>query len=128
MAITIVNPNEVMLNSVRYPILGGIKPELTSIWPEKMVTGDYTKASDINKDSWVISDQRGGILIEEMDEQKDANRSYFSTCNLNYKGHIFLPDLATEMTMPAHTASDYNQALSFYDADSEWFTEPSAMD
>ena len=106
MAITIVNSNELMLNSVRYPLIGGIKPELTSIWPEKLVTGDYTKASDINKDSWVISDQRGGIGIEEMDEQKDADRCWWSTCNLDYRGHIILPPLATAVTIPTISGDD----------------------
>ena len=110
MAITIVNSNEVMLNSVRYPIINGIKPELTSIWPEKLVTGDYTKASDVNKDSWVISDQRGGIGIEEMDEQKDANRCYWSSCNINHRGHIFLPSLATAATI-VNSSSQPTQEL-----------------
>lgn len=105
MGTEVIEGNEIILNSIRYPLVGQLRRELTSLFPEKMVTGEYSKLSDINKDAWVISDQRGGVLIEEMDEQKHANRCYWSTCNLGFKGHIFLPKLATSVTIADTTGS-----------------------
>lgn len=111
MATEVIQPNEVILNLVRYPVIGKVRPVLTSTFPEKMVTGEYTKLSDINKDSWVIlADQRGGILVEEMDEKKDANRCYWSTSNLNYKGHTFLPPLASTSTASTVTGDSTSTA------------------
>jgi len=104
-------PNEVILNGVWYPLVGQLSRVLTSVWPEKTVIGDYTKASDPYVESWSIADQRGGVLIEEMDEQKHANRCYWSTCNLGFKGHIILPPLATSVTI-ADTTGGASASLS----------------
>jgi len=116
MTTEVIAPNEVLLNSVRYPVIGGVRPTLTSVFPQKMVIGDYTKASDINKDAWVISDQRGGILIEEMLEKIHADRCYWSTCNLDFKGHIILPTLATPIE-PIHKLDDQANTTAAADAD-----------
>lgn len=92
----VVEPNEVLLNSVRYPIQGRVRPSLISQFPGKIVVGDYSKETEQVASSWIISDQRGGILIEDMDETTDANKCWWSTCDLRYKGHIILPPLATD--------------------------------
>uniref|UniRef100_A0A6M3LA23 Uncharacterized protein n=1 Tax=viral metagenome TaxID=1070528 RepID=A0A6M3LA23_9ZZZZ len=97
----VIKENEIELNSVKYPIIGGVRPILSSRFAEKMVVGDYTKASNPNVDSWVIQDQRGGILAEEMDESRQANRAWWSTCNLGFLGHIVLPPLVTAVTPTA---------------------------
>lgn len=97
----VIRDNEIELNSIKYPITDKVRPILSAKFAEKMVVGDYTKASNPEVDSWVIQDQRGGILMEEMDETRDADRSHWSTCNLGFKGHIVLPRLATAVTIPA---------------------------
>lgn len=97
---SVIGANEIELNSVKYKINGSIKPILASKFADKMVVGDYTKASNPNVDSWVISDNRGGILAEEMDEATQANRGWWSTCNLSYLNHMVLPPLATAGMKP----------------------------
>ena len=110
MSIDVIEPNEIILNSVRYPILGKLQPTLVSIHPQKIVTGDYTKLSDLYKDSWVVvGDQRGGIGVEEMDEKAHANRSWWTTCQTR-RGHVVLPHLATSITNPSVTAPTITNA------------------
>lgn len=97
----VIDENEIELNSIKYPIQGKVRPILSAKFAQKMVIGDFTKASNPEVDSWVIQDQRGGILAEEMDEARQANRAWWSTCNLGFLGHITLPRLATEIAFPA---------------------------
>jgi len=96
----VIKENEIELNSIKYPLTGKVRPILSAKFAEKMVIGDFTKASNPEVDSWVIQDQRGGILAEEMDEARQANRAYWSTCNLGFLGHVLLPSLATVTTTP----------------------------
>lgn len=92
----VVKSNEIELNNARYPILEKVRPALISQFPAKIVVGDYTKESEQIASSWIISDQRGGILVEEIIEAIHQNRCYWSDCNLSYKGHIILPPLAVD--------------------------------
>ena len=101
---SVIKPHEIELNSVKYPVIGKVQPILSSNFATKMVVGDFTKDSNPEISSWVISDQRGGMLIEEMNELKDAERCWWSTCQLGFKGHILLPRLATSVTALASPA------------------------
>lgn len=96
----VIGEHEIQLNGIRYPITGQVSPILSAKFAEKMVVGEFTKASNPEVDSWVIADNRGGILAEEMDETRQANRAWWSTCNLGFLGHITLPPLATSVTVP----------------------------
>lgn len=98
---TVISPNEISLNSVRYPIRGQVSPSLISTMPGKVTFGDYSLADEQIASSFIMSDQRGGILVEEMDESIHLDRAWWSTCNLGFKGHIVLPRLATELTPAA---------------------------
>ena len=86
----ISNANEISLFGNRYPIEGKVKPTLASVWPEKMVTGDYTKDSGTIYSSWVMADHRGGIGVKEMREREDPNRYWWGTLNTDFKGHLVL--------------------------------------
>ena len=95
MAVITVGKNEVSLNGTKYPILGRVGQQLTSIFPTKQVLGDYSKDSDPYLSSWSVDDQRGGILVEELNEQTQNNRAWYSIADLSYKG-ITLPPLVTQ--------------------------------
>ena len=106
MANEVIKHSEVMLNGVRYPILGKIQPELRSAFAQKMVTGDYTLDSDPDVSVFGQNDFRGGVLVEEMIESQHGNRSWFSTCNTDYRGHLTAQRLATQIaaiTLPTPT-------------------------
>src|SRR3990167_5861882 len=97
---TVHRNNEVSLFGTFYPTIGPVYPMIASQFAPKQVIGDYTKESEQFTSSWVVSDQRGGIGIKDMDEEKDSNRCFFSTCELGYIGHLVLPALATDCGNP----------------------------
>lgn len=115
----VIHPNEVSLNSVRYPLKGQVQPILSSKFAEKRVTGDYTKDSDPYTSKWVISDQRGGMLVEEMVEAQESARCWWSTANLSFRGNITLPPLATLATLPAITSVGQEASLANTDMEAE---------
>lgn len=104
--VTIARPNEIYLFGFYYPILSDVQEALATAWPQKIVFGDYTKDSESFVSSLVFADSRGGIGIKDMEEAKDANRCYISTCELGFKGHLVLPALATDCTNPTTNLTD----------------------
>lgn len=91
----VIKANEVLINAKRYKIKGLVQPRLASIYPEKTVIGDYTKDDEKDLSNWIIYDQRGGILVEEMDEKTQSDRNWWSNLIDSFKGHGTLPRLAT---------------------------------
>jgi hypothetical protein len=109
--------NEISLFGNYYPISGPVEEILASQFAPKQVIGDYTKDSELLSSSWVISDQRGGIGIKDMEEfdsagnPKDIDRCWFSDAWLNTRGHRTLPPLTTKTTNP--TSSDAAVLIEF---------------
>ena len=99
----VIEPNEISLNGVYYPITKPVRSTLASIYPAKVVIGDTDKDSDPRSSVIGWSDWRGGIGINRMEGAADVNRAWFSTCQLRYKNHLVLPSLATETTTPSHS-------------------------
>lgn len=90
----------VVLNSVKFPIEGFVRESLISRFPTKLTIGDYDYANEQILSNWIISDQRGGLLIEEMDESIHQDRYFWSTCDTRFRSNIMLPPLATLLTAP----------------------------
>ena len=95
MPATVQAAREVSLNGVRYKITGPVESSLSSIYPPKTVTGDTTKDSQQSASVLALSDWRGGIGVNKMQAPEQANRAWWSTCQLRYRGHLVLPALAT---------------------------------
>lgn len=123
-----LSDSEISLNSVRYKLIGKVAQALVSVLPGKITIGEYSLADEQVASTWVINDQRGGLLIEEMDEAIHGDRFLWSTCDTRYRGHMTLNPLATQITLPTHTAAGWNQAINWYDAGSEWSDEANAID
>ena len=98
----VVDTNEISLNGVYYPITRPVRSTLASIYPAKVVIGDTTKDDQLRSSIVAWSDWRGGIGINRMEGAADVNRAWFSTCQLRYKNHLVLPNLATATTTPTH--------------------------
>lgn len=83
--------DEISLNAVRYPIVGQVRPILTSLYPPKIVQGDVT--SDSNQRVSVVrwGDFRGGLGVNLTDGTEDLDRSWYSSLSQRYKGHLVLP-------------------------------------
>ena len=99
---TVIDTNEISLNGVYYPITRPVRSTLASIYPAKVVIGDTTKDDQLRSSIVAWSDWRGGIGINRMEGAADVNRAWFSTCQLRYKNHLVLANLATATTTPTH--------------------------
>ncbi|MFA5937264.1 MAG: hypothetical protein WC822_05325 [Candidatus Paceibacterota bacterium] len=105
MSQSIVNAGEIFLNSKKYKIKG-IRPQYVSRMPGKVNVGSDSYDRENYLSNWSISDQRGGIGIEEMDESVHADRCWWTNCDISQDGHIALPRLATAFTLPTITATN----------------------
>ncbi len=98
----VIEPNEISLNGIYYPISRPVRSTLASIYPAKIVIGDTDKDSDPRSSVVGWADWRGGIGINRMEGAADVNRAWFSTCQLRYKNHLVLPPLANNTETPSH--------------------------
>jgi len=92
--------NNIYLDDYKFPISGQIRPRLISVLPGKISMGDYQMSDNQVASSWTMSDQRGGILVEEMDEKVHLNRYYWGNCEAHFKGHLMLGPKATPLSKP----------------------------
>ena len=99
----VIDTNEISLNGVYYPITRPIRSTLASIYPAKVVIGDTSKDDQLRSSIVAWSDWRGGIGINRMEGAADVNRAWFSTCQLRYKNHLVLANLAVATTTPTHS-------------------------
>jgi len=100
---TVVETNEVYLNGTYYPVTRPVRSTLASIYPAKIVIGDTSKDDQLRSSIVAWSDWRGGIGINRMEGAGDVNRAWFSTCQLRYKNHLVLANLATATDTPSHS-------------------------
>tara|TARA_Y100000310_G_scaffold73192_1_gene69365 strand:+ start:310 stop:2175 length:1866 start_codon:yes stop_codon:yes gene_type:complete len=111
----VFRPHEVSLFDEFYPIMGPVQPRNAAQFAEKITFGDVGKDSEQIRSSWIISDQRGGIGVKDMDERRDADRVWWSTSWISTKGHLTLPILATDATNPtgadATALIEYNNQM-----------------
>jgi len=96
MAAKVESPNEISLGGVYYPLTRPVQSVLTSIYPSKVVIGDTTKDSQARTSVIAWSDWRGGIGIDRMESGGDVNRAWWSDCQLRYKNHLVLGNLANK--------------------------------
>ena len=94
--------NEISLNDVYYPIVRPVQSVLASIYPSKVVIGDTSKDSQPRTSITAWSDWRGGIGIDRMESGGDVNRAWWSECQLRYKNHLVLGNLANKTDTIGH--------------------------
>ena len=102
MAAKVETTNEISLGDVYYPIVRPVQSVLASIYPSKVVIGDTSKDSQTRTSVIAWSDWRGGIGIDRMEEGRDVNRAWWSDCQLRYKNHLILGNLANQTESIAH--------------------------
>lgn len=112
-----INPEEVLLDDTKFKIVGPLVTSRISSFAAKVVTGDYDKDSEVVASNWITSDQRGGILVEEMEESIHGDRCYWSTCNIRHKGHVILGPLVNQLGASTYTSpikfANFNGELYF---------------
>ena len=99
---SVTERNEILLNGVYYPLAAPVQSALASIYPGKVVIGDTTRDSNLRSSVIAWSDWRGGIGVERMQGTPDANRAWYSTCNLRHRHHLVLAALSTATTTKTH--------------------------
>ena len=102
MASKVTEANEIFLNNVYYPLVAPVQSALASVYPGKVVIGDTSKDSQTRTSIIAWSDWRGGIGIDRMEGAGDVNRAWWSDCQLRYKNHLVLGNLANETDTIGH--------------------------
>ena len=90
--------HEIELNSVRYKVQGRITEKRIPRFPGRVTAGDSSFANETLLSTWNMNDFRGGIGVEEMDESKDLQTCWWSTCEIRFPRALTLPALATAAT------------------------------
>ena len=95
MPATVVDQGEIALNGTKFRIKGPVTSALSSIYPPKNVTGDFTRDSQQHASVLALSDWSGGIGVYRQRSMNDQfKRCWWSTCQLRYD-RLVLPALAT---------------------------------
>jgi len=103
MAAKVETDNEISLNGVYYPLTKPVQSVLSSLYPAKVVIGDTTKDSQARTSIVAWSDWRGGVGIDRMESAGDVNRAWWSECQLRYKNHLVLGNLANKTDTIGHS-------------------------
>jgi len=119
----VTSEQEVYLGGTRFPVVGQVREESVSLLPGKVTIGEYSIADDQIASTLAITDQRGGILVEEMDESIHLDRCWWTDLDLGYKGHKVLPPLATAVIIPS-----WLTPTSVTDPSTSWTNEANAID
>ncbi len=113
MASKVVDDNEIYLGGTYYPLNRPVQSILASIYPAKVTIGDTTRDSNLRSSIISWSDWRGGIGVERMQGASDADRAWYSTCNLRHRHHLVLPALSTATTAQDADDTSIQGAITF---------------
>ena len=113
MASKVVEDNEIYLGGTYYPLNRPVQSILASIYPAKVTIGDTTRDSNLRSSIISWSDWRGGIGVERMQGASDADRAWYSTCNLRHRHHLVLPALSTATTAQDADDTSIQGAITF---------------
>src|SRR3989304_10321519 len=76
MAETVVSPNQISLNAVRYKITGPVQAELISQYPQKMIIGDITKDTHPRLSVVTFNDWSGGGGADRIIQGRGVKRVF----------------------------------------------------
>ena len=104
MAQKITDDLSISLNSQLYKLKSPLYAQYISPLTGKVNVGDSSLDNQVNLNTWIIKDQTGGAGVMEMDESVHQDRYWWGNCITEQKGHLFLPRLASTVTLPTTTA------------------------
>ena len=101
-----VGKGRILLGSTHYPIVGPVQRGRLDRFAGQVRSGPREYGNETVLSSWTISDRRGGIGIDEIDESIHLDKTtWWSDANIDYDGHLTLGRLATEIAVGAFPAS-----------------------
>ena len=98
---TVVEANELNLNSQRFKVEGNIHVTLLEGFASKLVLGDFTPENYRRRSVVRWADFSMGLgqqIVSPQDNDVNLRRSWWSTSHTRTRGHILLPPLVTDMT------------------------------
>ena len=107
---SVVGSSEILLNSERYKISGPVRKTLVSIAAPRFTIGDTQRGADPRASILTQNDFRGGIGWNRGLDSGSADRSWWSTCQTRFKGHVLLPRKANVTT--ANTGGGFIKSIS----------------
>lgn len=117
----------VKLNGYWYNLASKVVGAYHSRMPGKVNTGPDAFDKEQFLSNWIISDQRGGIGIDEMDESVHADRCWWTNLITDYDGHMTSPRLATALTTPNLYGSTWTSPTG-NEAEGTWSNIPNSYD
>ena len=96
----VITDGTISLNSEFYKLASPVRPNLISVFPQKVTMGDHTRDDEQIASSLILSDYRGGIGIERMDPSKDIDRAWWSMCDMMQRNMLTLGRLTTDIDQP----------------------------
>ena len=80
-----INAHEVMLDNVRFPVVGGVRRSVITPFPPKITIGDYTRDNKVVESSWIITNLNGGLGVQYANIPRDQDRSWFGDLETRYR-------------------------------------------
>jgi hypothetical protein len=90
--------DEVVLDSIRYPLSARPTVQNVTPFPEKLTFGDFTRANDPLASAWVLTDWTGGFLKRRLKADVDIDRFWDSTLDTRDTTELKLAPLANNIT------------------------------
>jgi hypothetical protein len=119
-------PDEIILDGIRYPLVGQLRRQPTSSFAEKQVIGQYTNDSMKRLDTQQVTSYPGYVGIEEAitNVERAGGRCWWTDCTMDNDGYLSLPRLAAAIsTFTGQTGGSDVSTTSYYDPDSRWSSE-----
>jgi len=146
--VAVVDSNEILLNGVYYKTIGPPRRALVSIHAPRFTIGDTQRGADPRASILTQNDFRGGIGWNRGLDSGSIDRSWFSDCQIRFKGHVVLGRLPVATTMTEVTSGDgvagavntitvfnnltyvvFNTTIRYYnDAADNWSSEGGTLD
>lgn len=144
---SVVDKNEILLNSVYYRMIGPPRRTLVSLQAPRFTIGDTQRGADPRASILTQNDFRGGIGWNRGLDPGSIDRVWFSNCQTRFKGHLVLGRKytatgtvdtgGTTVTGTVNTLTIFENTLyatfgstirSYLDASDKWNTSGGTLD
>ncbi len=107
--------NEVSLGGYRFPITGRVQITKSTIFPSKITIGKTSRSDQLLADEWIMNDWRGGILVDQLDEQIHEARFNWSTLNTWTTRKMMLAPEVVDINVPTSETHEPDMTFTFLD-------------
>jgi hypothetical protein len=92
----VLDRNEVLLNGIRFPILGAMQQSVLEIFPQKVVFGNYTRDDEQVFSTYVLDNLASGLGIEYHSSPEYDKRYFYGNVDTRFPNRVTLsPKITT---------------------------------